>query len=123
MFKNKHVLIVEDDIINQKVFSLMIEYMGASVTVAENGKQALEILDLKPFNLILMDHAMPIMNGHEATIAIRTGKFKNSNLPIIAVTANTDFNIKHCLEIGMNDYLLKPIDIQQLTAMMSRYLN
>ncbi len=115
------VLLVEDNVINQKVGIRILESMGCKVKVAVNGRDCLEVLQQtqpEPFQIILMDCQMPEMDGFEATAHIRQmermsnpsscGRQQQSHIPIIALTASvtTDYKQK-CLEIGMDDFLSK----------------
>ena len=109
----KSILVVEDNAINQMVIKMITKkWLNTSVVYANNGQEGLEILQQQHFDIILMDLQMPIMNGYEATIAIRNGEAgeANTNIPIIAVTADvmetTKIRVK---EIGMNTYLSKPL--------------
>lgn len=112
------VLVVEDNLINQMVIKRLLDTQkGIEYTIVNNGKLAIEILNLKPFDVILMDLQMPVMDGYEATVHIRSGKVKsfNKNIPIIAVTADAMPNTKDkVLELGMNDFITKPIEKNQL---------
>lgn len=104
------ILLVEDNALNQEVASMMLDATGASVYVANNGKEGVEMFREHPhkFDLILMDLQMPIMGGYEATRAIRE---QNKDIPIIALTAAAMVEDKQkALEAGMNDHLGKPIE-------------
>ncbi|MDP1945495.1 ATP-binding protein [Rhodoferax sp.] len=112
------VLLVEDNEINQQIASELMTAMGVRVTLADNGQQALDMLQNTaqplPWSLVLMDLQMPVMDGHQATLALRQQeRFKD--LPIIALTAHADIEVAaRCLEEGMNDHLSKPIDPEAL---------
>ncbi len=116
-------LLVEDNPINQKVASRLLEKHGCSVRTAANGREALSIYAQQPFDLIFMDVQMPEMNGFEATRAIRRlEETSGTRTPIIALTANampTDREL--CLDAGMDDYLSKPIEIEKLKQMIVKY--
>lgn len=108
-----HILIVEDNLINQKVAMKMIEVFGHSAKCANNGKEALECLQKSRFDLILMDIQMPEMDGFEATRRIRDTAFgiNCADIPIIAMTAHAmKGDSEKCIEAGMNHCLAKPID-------------
>ena len=101
---------------------------GAECTVCENGQLAVETFtasEENTINLILMDVQMPVMNGYEATKAIRSsGHPMAETIPIIAMTANAfDEDEKKCMEAGMNAHLVKPLDIQKMKEAVCRYLN
>ncbi|MFA5902663.1 MAG: response regulator [Desulfobacula sp.] len=110
------VLLVEDNIINQKSAIWILEKFGCRVDVAANGVEAIEMVDNFRYDIVFMDLQMPEMNGIEATIRIRSSKksFSN-NLPIIAMTANAmQGDREKCLKAGMNDYISKPVDKNDL---------
>ena len=120
-FTKPHILIVEDQPENQKLAELLLEKNGYESKIAENGIKALEILKTNRFDLILMDIQMPEMDGLAATKFIRSN-FKN-NIPIIAVTANAfSEDIKHYLETGMNDVIIKPYDEKNLIHKIKQQL-
>jgi PAS domain S-box-containing protein len=107
--KNIKVLVVEDIALNQLLMKTLLDDFGFDRDIAENGKIAIEKLKEKDYDIILMDLQMPEMNGFEATEYIR--KTMNSKIPIIALTADvTTVDLAKCKEVGMNDYLAKPVD-------------
>jgi PAS domain S-box-containing protein len=107
--KNVKVLVVEDIALNQLLMRTLLDDFGFECDIAGNGKLAIEMLQVKPYDIILMDLQMPEMNGFEATEFIRN-KMK-LNIPIIALTADvTTVDLAKCRAVGMNDYLAKPID-------------
>ena len=119
-YSGKHILLAEDDDFNREIGSLLLQDIGMLVDVAENGQIAVEMTALKPYALVLMDMQMPVMDGLNATRAIRASKSANS-VPIIAMTANAFFEDKiRCLEAGMNDFITKPVDPAVLYAAMLR---
>ncbi|MEY4602980.1 MAG: hypothetical protein RIT43_272, partial [Bacteroidota bacterium] len=108
MLKGCRVLIVEDNFINQMVTRDLLEDMGVRVSIAENGKLALEALEKETFDVVLMDMQMPVMDGFEAMRIIR-GDSSISGLPILALTANaTRSEYEKCMTYGASDYLSKP---------------
>lgn len=125
--QNNHVLLVEDNPINQQVAKLMLSKLNYQVTLAENGQQALTILSKVAgghFGYVLMDCQMPIMDGFDATRAIRNGDagYKHQAITIIALTANAmDKDREFCLAVGMDDYLAKPIQIDTLKKKLEQY--
>ncbi|MGP9496880.1 response regulator, partial [Pseudoalteromonas sp. AOP7-A1-14] len=125
--KNKKLLLVEDNPINQQVSTLMLAKLDYQVTLAENGQRAIEILkesEKGEFYLVLMDCQMPIMDGFDATRAIRQGRAgaEHQDITIIALTANAmDEDKEQCLAAGMNDYLSKPIQLQILKDKLEQY--
>lgn len=119
---NHHILVVDDNTISQMVTIKMLEKMGFSAHSANNGKEAIEAIDVIDFDVVLMDCQMPEMDGFEATRILRQDK-KNENLPIIALTANAMSSDKdECIAAGMNDYIAKPIKAPALAAMMQKYV-
>ncbi len=115
------VLLVEDNEINQEVAIGQLEDAQAAVDLAENGEIAVRMVKEKSYDIVLMDMQMPVMDGLEATRVIRTdGRF--ATLPIVAMTANAmDADKQRCLEAGMNDHIAKPIDPEQLFAVLARW--
>ncbi len=114
------VLLVEDNPVNQLVASKMLEVLGVSAQIAENGELAVEAVAKRSYDLVLMDCQMPVMNGYDATRAIR--EF-NTDVPIVAVTAHAlDGEREKCMRVGMNDYLAKPIQLDQLRTILDKWL-
>jgi len=120
----KTLLLAEDGRVNQMVAAKLLEEQGHRVLVAENGREALELLDEHPFDAVLMDVQMPEMNGYEATAAIREReKTTGRHLPIIAMTANAmKGDRERCLRAGMDDYVAKPIRSSELHAALDKFL-
>lgn len=107
--RNIKVLVVEDMALNQLLMKTLLDDFGFDRDIASNGKIAIEKLQLKSYDIILMDLQMPEMNGFEATEYIRTKL--NSKIPIIALTADvTTVDLAKCRAVGMNDYIAKPVD-------------
>ncbi|OPX54593.1 PAS domain S-box-containing protein [Oceanospirillum multiglobuliferum] len=116
------VLLVEDSITNQLIATRMLEALNQQIEVANNGVEALQTLKERPFDLILMDLQMPEMNGYEATQLIRA-QVKYQHIPIIAMTANVVTSDKErCFEVGMNDFLPKPVNLSELRRLLLRWL-
>ncbi len=127
LFSNAHILLVEDNKINQEVAIGILSDMGVTVDIAGNGLIALEKLKARHINygLILMDCQMPEMDGYEATKAIRSKhhNIENGNIPIIALTANAlKGDREKCMQAGMDDYLTKPIDPNELEEKLRNWL-
>jgi two-component system sensor histidine kinase/response regulator len=120
-----HVLLVEDNAINQTLAVRLLEKRGFIVVVAGDGRQALAALKTKEFDLVLMDVQMPVMDGFEATVAIRDGeRSTGAHLPIIAMTANAmKGDEERCMSVGMDAYLSKPIRTIELFATIERVLS
>jgi CheY-like chemotaxis protein len=117
------ILIAEDNLVNQKVASRLLEKQGHSVEVASNGIEALAALSRNVYDLILMDVQMPEMNGYDTTKAIRAAEDGTGrHVPIVALTAHSMKGDRElCLEAGMDDYLGKPIEPQELIAVLQRW--
>ena len=119
------ILIVEDDKINQKVIELRMQSLGFKITIVENGKEAIDILKETDFDIVFMDIQMPILDGFETTKLIRSPKsqVKNHNITIIAMTAFAMKGDKeNCFSIGMNDYIPKPIKVEELKKILKKWL-
>jgi len=117
------VLLAEDNVVNQRLAVRLLERRGHSVTVAADGGAALSLLKQSGFDLVLMDVQMPVMDGFEATAAIRDQEASSGiHLPIIAMTAHAmQGDLERCLAAGMDAYIAKPIDGDELTAMVERF--
>ncbi len=126
------VLLVEDGPDNQRLISVLLKKRGAEVTLAENGQVAVDMVLTKPpgsatedkhrsepFDVILMDMQMPVMDGYEATARLRQQGYRG---PIVALTAHAmSYDRQKCLDAGCNDYLTKPIDREKLVETVARY--
>ena len=113
------ILIVEDNPVNQKLIAFLLARAGYSYEVADNGAVALERLEQGQFKLVLMDMMMPVMNGYDATKAIRSNQ-KLRNLPVIALTANAmKGEDEKCRAVGCSDYLAKPYSKDQILNAIS----
>ena len=118
----RRILLVEDNPINQEVVHDLLEMVGARVAVASDGLQSIQFLNNQPFDLVLMDVHMPIMDGFEATRAIRENP-RVADLPIVALTSNAlEGDRERCLAAGMSDYISKPIDPNQMFPTLLRHL-
>ncbi|GAB4025508.1 hypothetical protein GCM10028773_51350 [Spirosoma koreense] len=118
---NVHVLVVEDNLMNQKLVLQVLKRLGYRATVADNGQKALDLLQNNSFDIILMDIQMPVMDGYETTRRIRS-TFKNP-IPIIAMTAHAlASEQEECLKAGMNDFLPKPFQMEELQLLMRKHL-
>ncbi|MDE2594275.1 MAG: response regulator [Burkholderiales bacterium] len=122
--RGKRILLVEDNNINQVVASELLTNMaGMHVTLAENGEQALVLLQDQTFDAVLMDIQMPVMDGLQATTKLRQNK-AYANLPIIAMTAHAMAGDRErCQIAGMNDYVTKPINPMELFAVLTKWMN
>ncbi|AJQ95039.1 response regulator [Gynuella sunshinyii] len=122
LLSGHRVLLVEDNEINQDMAMDALRQAGTSVALAENGQQAIDRLETEDFDIVLMDVHMPVMDGMTATKILRANP-KYSDLPIIALTANAlAGDRERFLSVGMNDYLSKPVRIQELLRTVAKWL-
>jgi CheY-like chemotaxis protein len=121
--RSLHILLAEDNRVNQKIATRLLEKRGHHVVLVENGEEALGALAQRPFDLVLMDVHMPGMDGIEATMAIREKeKSTGCHQPVIAMTALAmTGDRERCLAAGMDGYLSKPIDLQKLDEALAVY--
>jgi len=120
--KDARILVVEDNSINQQVIQKTIESEGLIVEIANNGKEAVMMVDNIHFDAVLMDMQMPEMDGMEATQLIRQ-KTQHDNLPIIAMTAHAMSGVREkLLAVGMNDYITKPFDVDDLFSVLEKWI-
>ena len=121
----KPILLVEDNLINQRLASKILEKLGHTVVIANNGQEALHRLAKEPayFAIVLMDCQMPVLSGYDATRIIRQLETNTElHLPIIAMTGNAmDGDREKCIVAGMDDYLTKPIERVRLAEMIAKY--
>ena len=124
VFQSKKILLVDDDMRNIFALSKILKERGMEVVKADNGRVALEILEQhSDINLVLMDIMMPEMDGYEAMKLIRAQK-KFTDLPVIALTAKAMKDDKEkCIKAGANDYISKPLDVEQLLSLMRVWLS
>ena len=117
------ILLAEDNAINQRVATKMLERFGYLVDVAASGREAVEAYRRLPYDLVLMDCQMPDMDGFEATARIREHEGEERHTPIIALTANAmEGDRDRCLDAGMDDYLSKPVTPPQLGRILAKWL-
>lgn len=118
-----HILLVEDNPLNQEVATELLKQVGVSVDVAAHGAEALQQLEQRRYDLVLMDMQMPVMDGLTATRRIRRQP-QFADLPILAMTASALVTDREaCIEAGMNDFLAKPIEPKKLWAELARWIN
>ncbi len=120
--RGKHILVVEDNMINQLIMEELLQRTEATVSMADNGQIAVDMVSHERFDLILMDMQMPVMDGIQATKIIRES-YDQKVLPIIAVTANAMKEDKDKgIAVGLNDYLTKPVDPRNLMLVLHKWL-
>lgn len=124
--EGKRVLLAEDNEINWEVASELLSSLGLELEWAENGQICVEKFSQSPvgyYDVILMDIRMPVMNGYEATDAIRRLEREDRDIPIIAMTADAFAeDVQKCLDAGMNAHVAKPIDIRDVSRMLEKFL-
>ena len=119
----QRLLLAEDNPVNQKVMRSMLERIGYRVDIAANGKEALERVASERYAAVLMDCQMPVLDGYEATRGIRALEGPAAKIPIIGVTANAmKEDRKRVFDVGMDDYLAKPVRLEDLRAALSRWI-
>lgn len=121
--KNLRILVAEDNQVNQMIIKKMLEKLGHTALVVGNGMEAVNIFKEAPFDLILMDHHMPVMDGMEATKIIRKMEIVGKRTPILAFTANVvEESQKAFSEAGVDDFILKPVTIASLEETLNKWM-
>jgi CheY-like chemotaxis protein len=121
-FQPPHVLVAEDNAVNRKVTLKMLEKLGYTCDAVENGLEVLRAVRARTYDAVLMDCQMPEMDGFQATAEIRSREHPSGRLPIIALTANAmKGDQEKCLQAGMDDYVSKPISLQDLSDALKRW--
>ena len=120
MGERLNILLVEDNLLNQRIVTFSLKRFNHEVVIANNGVEALEQFRSRKFDVILSDIMMPVMDGLEATVKIREIELSlntEKRTPIIALTANTmDNDREKCLSYGMDEFMAKPFDIEKLNS-------
>ncbi|BCS52237.1 response regulator [Geobacter sp. SVR] len=121
----KRILVVDDDAVISRIFSVMLQRVGYQVDLAENGLKGVEMWGKENYDLVLMDIQMPYMNGFEATRVIREKEAtRGGHTPIIAVTAHAlSEDREQCLAKGMDAYISKPVDFKKCFETIGRLLD
>ena len=121
--KSGRILVVEDNVVNQKIVLGMLRSLGFQADLAVNGAEALVVVGAQEFDLVFMDCQMPEVDGYEATRRIRVLENDQRHLPIVAMTANAmEGDEERCFEAGMDEFLPKPVRIQALNAVLRKWL-
>ena len=125
-YTGKRILLVEDNELNREIAGEILQMTGAEVEIAENGKIAVEKVEASPkgsYDLVFMDIQMPVMNGYEATAAIRSLPGEKGKLPIVAMTANAFAeDVQLAKNTGMNGHIAKPLDMNKLNDVLESWL-
>jgi CheY-like chemotaxis protein len=117
------ILVCEDNLMNQKVVGLMLENLGYSCDLVDNGQKALDALASKHYDLVFMDCQMPVMDGYETVRRIRSSARTRHNL-VVAMTAHAlQGDREKCLAAGMDDYICKPISLEILDTTLKKWTN
>ena len=123
VFSDFKILLVEDNLVNQKVASGFLKKLGIVADLAVNGQECLSALENKTYDLVIMDCHMPVMDGYEATKKI-IEKYGNNKPKIVALTASTmKEDVEHCFEVGMDDFISKPVTIDTLNKVLQKHLS
>jgi CheY-like chemotaxis protein len=118
---NMKILVVEDNLLNQKIAAYLIRGYGFGCDVCANGKEAIQLLKKGKYDLVMMDIQMPEMDGYETTAHIRNDL--QLNMPVIATTGTSSGSEKgKCIESGMTDYISKPLKSDELYKLLTTYL-
>ena len=125
-YSGKRILLVEDNELNREIAGEILQMTGAEVETAEHGKIAVEKVEASPkgsYDLVFMDIQMPVMNGYEATAAIRSLPGEQGKLPIVAMTANAFAeDVQLAKNTGMNGHIAKPLDMNKLSDVLKKWL-
>jgi two-component system, sensor histidine kinase and response regulator len=120
----RRVLLVEDNVVNQRVALRMLQKLGVPTDVASNGLEAVAAVEQRPYSIVFMDCHMPVMDGYQATSMIRRSSGHARNMPIIALTANAmQGDRERCINAGMDDHLAKPMTMESLSAMLETWID
>jgi CheY-like chemotaxis protein len=119
----RRVLVVEDNLINQKIAGHMLHKSGCEAEMVSNGREALDALQASTYDLVLMDLQMPVLDGFQATAELRRRENGGAHIPVVAMTANAmNGDRERCLAAGMDDYIAKPVRFHDLVALLDRIL-
>ncbi|HKH87905.1 MAG TPA: response regulator, partial [Acidimicrobiales bacterium] len=122
--RSGRILLVEDNKVNQLVGSKVLENLGYTFTIANNGLEAVDAFQAGTYDAVLMDCQMPEMDGYEATGAIRQIEGSDGHIPIIAMTAAAmDGDRENCMAAGMDDFITKPVRLEAVSTALERWLS
>jgi CheY-like chemotaxis protein len=115
--------VAEDNPVNQKVAARLLERLGMEVDVAADGSQALELWRRRDYDLVLLDCQMPVLDGYRTATTLRAEEERDEHVPIVALTANAMAEDRaRCLNAGMDDYLAKPVRLEDLREVVERWV-
>ena len=118
------ILVAEDNLVNALVLVSMLERFGCKVVSVSNGQEAVDALKVEPFDAVLMDLQMPVLDGIAATAEVRHMSTDAANVPVIAITASTQESDRQaCANVGMNDFICKPIDEDIVRLALTRWIS
>lgn len=120
---SKKIIVAEDSSVIQNLTKKILTQMNYEIVSVKNGQQVIDLLEEKPYDLILLDIHMPIMDGMECATLIRNMSGETKNIPIIAITGNANnYSMKDFESVGINDFLPKPLNYDNLVEMVKKYI-
>lgn len=120
---SKRIIVAEDSSVIQNLTRKILSQMQYDIVSVKNGQQVIDLLEKEPFDLILLDIHMPVMNGMECATTIRNMDSEVSDIPIIAITGNANnYSMKDFESVGINDFLPKPLNYDNLVEMVKKYI-
>ena len=123
MSESNHILVVDDNEVNQKVATMLLRRLGCEVDIANNGREAVEAVARLTYAVVFMDCQMPVMDGYRATMMIREDEGERRHTPIIALTAHAlQGDSEKCFAAGMDDYLAKPLRVEMVKDKLATWL-
>ncbi|MGR3810202.1 response regulator [Jiulongibacter sp. NS-SX5] len=118
MSSSKNVLIAEDSSVIQNLAKKILEFQNFKITAVKNGEQVIQLLDKEPFDIVLLDINMPVMDGLECVAAIREND-KTAELPVVAITGNArNYTVEEYKDAGFNEVLMKPLNFDMLVKVV-----
>jgi CheY-like chemotaxis protein len=116
-----HVLVVDDNAVNRRILTALLEKLGCRVDTARNGREAVDAVLGQRYSVVFMDCQMPVLNGYEATAEIRRHSLPVSDVPICGVSASMDIDTQsRCVSSGMDEFMSKPVTLDMLRDLLTR---